>query len=181
MYYGFPIVKSDDIKDIFIGVTGGRLDLVPAHLLWPNLSESQKADMDNLLNIIREWWEFPRWISTVLFSGLIIWATSLATKNDSSSFVNTCLQGGILILITTIIESAIVSSRYIRSIAVNFPVIIMLISWVALLVSTIIALINSYFVSIILALGWVLMVYVITLTTRLIVWRMRRNYFMSNN
>ena len=181
LYYGFPIVKPDDIEDIYIGRTGGRLDLVPAHLLWSNLSKTQRADMNNLLNIIREWWEFPRWISTILFSGLLFWTSSLATNNDPVSFVNTCLQGGIIILITTIIESVIVSSRYIKSVALNYPLITMLISWIALAVCTITALINSYVVSIILALGWIVIVYVITLSTRVIVWRIRSNQFMLKN
>ena len=54
LYYGFPIVKPEDVEDIFIGVTGGRLDLVPAHFLWSNLSENQKLELlDKVKRILK--------------------------------------------------------------------------------------------------------------------------------
>lgn len=179
LYYGFPIVMPDDINNLYVGQTRGRLDLVPDHLLWSNLTNTQRDDMNNLLGIIRAWWEFPRWISTILFCGVLFLANILAPENDQSFFIMFCLFGGIIVLLTTIIESIIVTSYYIKFLALNFPMVTMLISWILLVVCNVTALLNSFFVSILISLGWIVIVYFITLFTRIIVWRIRRSQSLS--
>lgn len=181
MYYGFPIITPDDNEGYFIEQTMGRLDLVPKHLIWSNLSSAEKHDMNKLLEVIRAWWEFPRWISTLLFCAVILLASILTPEKDWITFTIICIIGGMAILVATIIGSIVVASYYIKFIALRFPGITWVISWISIIICTIIATLNSHLISILIAFGWWIVVYFTNTLTRIVVWRIKRTLFLRQN